>query len=99
MRVGHAARCYPQRLKLGLPQIALLVTWLCLLVGDSLFNVATLTGAIDQARQVRIKQHPGRALLPKASYACRRQLVFGLASAFFSVRKLAGPVVCAGCPN
>ena len=33
-------------------QISLVVTWLCLLVGESLFNVATTTGAISFKRQV-----------------------------------------------
>lgn len=34
-------------------QISLVVTWLCLLVGESLFNVASTTGAITPMRQVK----------------------------------------------
>jgi hypothetical protein len=47
---------HPATTNAKIAQVALLVTWLCLLVGDSLFNIATTTGAINQTRQVRISQ-------------------------------------------
>ena len=33
--------------------VSLLMTWMCLLVGESLFNTAASTGAISQQRRVR----------------------------------------------
>ena len=33
--------------------VSLLLTWMCLLVGESLFNTAASTGAISQQRRVR----------------------------------------------
>jgi hypothetical protein len=56
-------------------QASLLMTWLCLLVGESLFNTAATTGAISLKRQVRAlrwlnhditQKHPGSHMHPRA---------------------------------
>lgn len=52
VRTGQVQRLLPQTRSQTSAQISLVVTWLCLLVGESLFNVASTTGAITPMRQV-----------------------------------------------